>query len=148
MSNLKTATLEARMHRKGPFTVDVKDATAVPGETIPRRSAKAPDNLVTSPAEGISTIFDIVKYSAKTFGDREALGTRKLLKTHSEVKKVKKVIDGQVQEVDKNWTYFELSGFTHITFTQYEHLVLEIGAGLRHLGLRPEDRVHMFASTR
>jgi long-chain acyl-CoA synthetase len=53
-----------------------------------------------------------------------------------------------VQEVDKQWTYFELSGYSYLTFKEYETLVLQMGAGLRKLGLVKDDRIHLFASTR
>jgi long-chain acyl-CoA synthetase len=149
MPNLKTAFLEARMTKKPPFTVEVANSPSVPGETIPRRSVRSPEKLLTSPDEAnISTVFDIVKESARKYGDLRAVGSRKLIKTHHETKKVKKVVDGKVQEVDKNWTYFELSGYTYLNFKEYETLVLELGSGLRKLGLEPHDRVHLFASTR
>lgn len=146
--SLKTAVLEPRMSKKPPFTVEVAGYEAVEGETIPRRNARLPDNLLSRPEEAVATIFDIVKRSAEKYGGREAVGTRKLIKTYNETKKVKKVIDGHVQEVDKNWTYFELSGYSYLTFKEYETLVLQMGSGLRKLGLVRNDRVHMFASTR
>jgi long-chain acyl-CoA synthetase len=149
MANLKTAAREARMTLKPPFTVEVADSPSVPGETIPRRNVRSPEKLLVSPDEqNISTVFDIVKQSSKKFGDHKAVGSRKLIKTHHETKKVKKGIDGKVQEVDKNWTYFELSGYTYLSFREYETLVLQLGSGLRKLGLKAEDRVHLFASTR
>jgi long-chain acyl-CoA synthetase len=145
---LKTAVLEPRMTKKPPFTVEVAGYEAVEGETIPRRNARSPDKLLSQPEEGVATIFDVVKRSAEKYGDRRAVGTRKLIKTYNETKKVKKVIDGRVQEVDKQWTYFELSGYSYLTFKEYETLVLQIGAGLRKLGLVKDDRIHLFASTR
>jgi long-chain acyl-CoA synthetase len=149
MANLRTAFLEPRMSLKPPFTIEVADSPAVPGETIPRRNVRSPKKLLVSPdEENISTVFDIVKQSSKKYGDRRAVGSRKLIKTHHETKKVKKVIDGKVQEVDKNWTYFELSGYTYLSFKEYETLVLQLGSGLSYLGLKPKDRVHLFASTR
>ena len=146
--SLKTAVLEPRMTKKPPFTVEVADCTPVEGETIPRRNARSPDKLLSQLEDGVATIFDIVKRSAEKYGDRKAVGTRKLIKTYNETKKVKKVIEGHVQEVDKNWTYFELSGYSYLTFKEYETLVLQMGAGLKKLGLVTNDRVHMFASTR
>lgn len=136
------------MSKKPPFTVEVAGYESVEGETIPRRNARSPDTLLSQPEDGIATIFDIVKKSAEKYGDRKAVGTRKLIKTHNETKKVKKVIDGHVQEVEKQWTYFELSGYSYLTFKEYETIVLQMGAGLRKLGLVTNDRVHMFASTR
>ena len=73
---------------------------------------------------------------------------RKLIKTYNETRKVNKVIDGQVQEIDKNWKYYELSRYSYLTFSEYETRILQVGAGLRKLGLEKDDRVHMFASTR
>jgi long-chain acyl-CoA synthetase len=146
--SLKTAVLEPRMTKNPPFTIEVAGSTPVEGETIPRRNARSPNKLLSQPEDGVATIFDIIKKSAEKYGDRKAVGTRKLIKTYNETKKVKKVIEGHVQEVDKNWTYFELSGYSYLTFKEYETLVLQMGAGLRKLGLVTNDRVHMFASTR
>ena len=146
--SLKTAVLEPRMTKKPPFTVEVAGYEPIEGETIPRRNARSPNKLLSSPGNGVATIFDIVKTSAERFGDRKAMGSRKLVKTFTETKKVKKVIDGHVQEVDKMWTYFELSAYSYLTFKEYETLVLQVGAGFRKLGLVKNDRVHMFASTR
>lgn len=146
--SFKTAVLEPRMVRKPPFSVEAPGYAAVEGETIPRRNIKSPDRLVSQPEDGIESVFDIVKRGARKFGDLKAMGSRTLLKTHHDTKKVKKVIDGQLQEVDKKWTYFELSGYKYISFKEYETLVLEIGSGLRKLGFAKEDRVHLFAATR
>lgn len=136
------------MTRKPPFSVAASGFPDVKGETIPRRNVQYPDKLLSEPEEGIQTLFDIVKRGSVKFGDRKAIGSRKLLKTHHDTKKVKKVIDGQVQEIEKKWTYFELSGYSYMTFKEYETLTFQIGAGLRKLGLVKEDRVHMFAATR
>ena len=76
------------------------------------------------------------------------MGTRKLIKMHHENKKVKKMVDGKLQEVDKKWSYYELSGYTYISFVEYEKKVLSIGSGLANLGLTKGDRVHLFGATR
>jgi len=60
---------------------------------------------------------------------------------------VKKMVDGKEEEVDKKWTYFELSPYKFISFVEYEQLALKVGAGYRALGLKAEDRVHLFAAT-
>jgi long-chain acyl-CoA synthetase len=146
--SFKTANLEPRMVRKGPFSVEAPGYRAVKGETIPRRNIKSPEELVSQPEDGIETVFDIVKRGATKFGDLKAMGWRTLLKTHHDTKKVKKLVDGQVQEVDKNWTFFEMSGYRYISFKEYETLILQVGAGLRKLGFEKADRVHLFAATR
>jgi long-chain acyl-CoA synthetase len=146
--SLKTTFIEPRMVKKPPFTVEVPGSSPVEGETPIRRNIRSPDKLVSHPEDGINTVFDIVKRSAVKFANLKAVGSRKLLKTHHEMRKVKKLIDGHVKEVDKNWTYFELSGYSYLTFKEYETLTLQIGAGLRKLGLVKNDRVHLFAATR
>jgi long-chain acyl-CoA synthetase len=136
------------MTGKGPFTVEVAGVPAVEGETIPRRHPAAKDGLVAAPSDDVKTVFDIIKRSADKFGNAKALGTRTIVETHQEAKMIKKIVDGQTKEVEKKWTYFELSGYKYLSFVEYEKLVLQIGCGLRKLGLERGDRVHLFAATR
>jgi hypothetical protein len=131
-----------------PFALNVPGYKPVEGEGIPRRNAQFVDRLVAEPTEGINTVFDIVTRAARTFGDARAVGTRRLIKTHNEIKKVKKIVDGREQEVDKQWTYFELSEYKYLSFSEYESLVLKVGSGLRNLGLVGDDRLFIFAATR
>jgi long-chain acyl-CoA synthetase len=145
--SLKNATVQPRIYKKPPFSVEVPGYEPVEGETIPRRHPLTANKLQTRPQEDITTIFDVIKHSSEKYGKAKALGTRKLIKTHQEIKKIKKVVDGQEQEVDKKWTYFELSEYSYLSFHDYEKLVLQVGAGLRKLGMNKEDRVHIFAAT-
>lgn len=71
-----------------------------------------------------------------------------MIKKHDEVEKEKKIVDGKEEEVDKNWTYFEMGPYEYLTFGEYMTLTTQIGAGYRKLGLGREDRVHIFAATR
>lgn len=137
-----------KISKKGPFTVEASGYEPVEGETIPRRNPIAKDKLVTRPSPEIGTIFDIFKRSADKFGNAKAVGQRKLIRTHDETKKVKKTIDGQEKEVDKKWTYFELSEYSYISYAEYEKLALDIGAGLRKLGMEKSDRIELFGATR
>ncbi|RDW60039.1 long-chain-fatty-acid-CoA ligase-like protein [Coleophoma crateriformis] len=136
-----------RMTRSPPFTVEVPGAVKVEGETIPRRNARSPNALRSTPEAGVNTVFDILTRSAKKFGDSQAVGWRKLIKKHEEVKKVKKMVDGVVTDVDKKWLFFEMSGYHFLTFVEYERLALQLGCGFRKLGLVKEDRVHIYATT-
>ncbi|KAG8531666.1 uncharacterized protein KY384_003297 [Bacidia gigantensis] len=140
-------TVYPRMMQSGPFTVEASGYSPVKGETIPRRHPKSKDKLIDSPSEDVKTIFDILKRSANAYGNAKALGSRKLIKTHIETKQIKKMIEGKEQMVDKKWTYFELSGYNFITFTEYEKLCMQIGAGLRESGLAKGDILHLFAAT-
>lgn len=145
--SLKNATVQPKIYHKPPFSVEVPGYKKVEGETIPRRHPLTVNQLRDRPEEDVATIFDIIKRSSDKYGNAKALGTRKLIKTHQETKKVKKIVDGQEQEVDKKWTYFELGGYEYLSFHDYERLILQIGAGYRKLGLTKEDRVHIFAAT-
>lgn len=146
--SLKDAVIQPRIQNKPPFSVEASGYEPVKGETIPRRNPVAKDKLFTRPADDIGTTYDILRTSAQKFGNAKAVGTRKLIKTHVENKKVKKLIDGVEQEVDKKWTYFELSGYSYMSFVEYEQFALQLGAGLRSLGLDKSTKVHLFGATR
>jgi long-chain acyl-CoA synthetase len=148
VANPKTYMPTAKAVKTGPLTVEAPGYEKVEGETIPRRNIKTKDALKLRPREDVATIFDVLKYSAATFGNAKAIGRRTILDTHEEVKKVKKMIDGKQQEVDKKWQYFELSGYKYLSFVEFEKQVLTLGAGLAKLGLVHQDRLHIFAATR
>lgn len=139
--------IQPRMVKKGPFSVEAPGYERVPGETIPRRHPAAKNGLILRPSEDVTTTFDNVRRSARLFGNSKAVGSRKLIKTHVENKKVKKVVDGTEQEVDKQWTYFEMSGYTYMTFLEYEKLCLQLGCGLRKLGLAKDGKIHLYGAT-
>lgn len=145
--SLKDAVIQPRLYHKPPFSLEAPGYQPVEGETIPRRNVNTVKQLQESPSPDIRTVFDIVKTSAAKYGNAKALGSRKLIKTHVETKKVKKMVDGQEQEVDKKWTYFELSEYSYQSFSEYERLILQLGCGLRKLGMEKEDRLHIFAAT-
>ena len=144
----KQATLYPRISKKPPFSVEASGYEPVEGETIPRRNPHARDELRTRPHEDIGTTYDNLRWSANKYGNARAVGSRRLLRTHVENKKVKKMVDGVEQETDKAWTYWELSGYTFMSFVEYEKLALQIGAGLRKLGLEKDSKVHLFGATR
>jgi long-chain acyl-CoA synthetase len=84
-----------QMTAKPPFTLPVIGATAVEGETIPRRHPEAVNGFLTIPEEGCHTLYDILIRAGKKFGEKKALGTRPVLNKHVETKKVKKVVEGK-----------------------------------------------------
>ncbi|OAA68420.1 fatty acid activator [Niveomyces insectorum RCEF 264] len=136
-----------RLTARPPFTVEVPGQKPVPGETPVRRHPKAIPDLIATPSPDVTTVYELVKAAAAKYGDAHAMGSRRLLGTHQETKKVKKIIDGEEREVDKQWTYFELSGYEYITFNAYARRIELVGAGLRKLGFVAGDRVHIFAAT-
>lgn len=143
-----TGIMPLQQVRKGPFTIEAPGYEKVPGETIPRRHPKAKDGLINRPAEDVATVYDIVRRSARVYPNHHAVGRRRLIKVHKETKKVSKNVNGEVIEVDKEWQFFELTKFDFLTYKQYEELVLQLGSGLRKLGLTPEHKLHLFGTTR
>ncbi|KAK8098598.1 AMP-binding enzyme [Apiospora kogelbergensis] len=117
--------LPLHMVHKPPFSVQAPGELAKDGETAPFRHAKAKDGLIDKLNPDIGTIFELLKHSTEQYADQTAVGTRKLVKIHKEVKKVAKVVDGETKET----------------------LVFQVGAGLRKLGMVPGDIAHLFAST-
>ncbi|KAL8929882.1 MAG: hypothetical protein Q9208_001026 [Pyrenodesmia sp. 3 TL-2023] len=138
---------QAMVYRPGPYTAEATGAPKVDGETIPRRALAAKDGLIKVPEDGVETVYDILRHSAKKYGHANALGSRKLIRTHEETKKVKKVVEGKEETIDKKWTYFEMSEYHYMSFLEYEQLALQCGAGLRKLGMNKDDRLHIFAAT-
>lgn len=147
MSN-SDAILVPRTVKKPPFTVEVAGVEPKKGETLPRRHPLAKDGLVTTLDESIDTIFDILKYSANKYGNAKALGTRKLIKVHTENKKVKKMVDGKEEMVEKKWNFSELGPYEYISFNEFQDLALNLGSGLKKLGLAQYDKVHLYGGTR
>nr|POE82417.1 long-chain-fatty-acid--coa ligase 1 [Quercus suber] len=145
--DLKTLVPQPKYYKRGPFTVEVPGVQKVEGETVPRRNTRTVQELKSTPHPDVNTIYDILQWSSKKFGNAKALGKRKLIKTHEETKKVKKVIDGKEQQVDKKWQYYELSPYHYISFAEFKTLALNIGSAFRALGLESPDRVHLFAAT-
>ncbi len=147
-SGYTTGIMPLTQVHKGPFTVEAPGYEKVANETIPRRHPRFKDQLRETPAEGVHTVFDIVKHSAKKYPNHRAVGSRKLIKLHKETKKIQKNVDGEIREVDKEWQFFELSPYNFYTYKEYETLVLELGSGLRKIGVTPEDKLHLFGTTR
>lgn len=146
-TDLKTFVPQPKTYKRGPFTVEAAGYEKVEGETIPRVHPGSKNGLKTSPGDGIETMYDLVKVSGRKYGNAKAIGTRKLIKIHRETKKIKKKVDGQVVEQDKEWQYFELGPYEYMSFTEYEKLTLKIGSALRAIGLNKGDRIQIFAAT-
>ena len=148
MTDYLTGALPMTPVHKPPYTIEAPGYEKRPNETLPRRHPRAKNGLLSRPADEVHTVFDVVRRSARIYPNHQATGWRKLVKLHKETKKVKKNVDGEVQEVDKEWQFFELSSYEYLTYKEYETRVLQIGSGLRKLGFDKESRLHLFATTR
>ncbi|KAI9055012.1 hypothetical protein LZ554_002153 [Drepanopeziza brunnea f. sp. 'monogermtubi'] len=146
--SLKTKIVQPGMFKSGPFSLPIPDHPVIEGETIPRRNANYIDRLISRPDESTATLYDVLLRSSTKFGELDAMGSRKLLKTHVETKMVTQLIDGEEKQVEKTWTFFELGGYEYETFGGYFERACQIGAGYRKvLGSGPGLRVHIFAAT-
>jgi long-chain acyl-CoA synthetase len=143
----KPTHLIPRMSAKGPFSVEVPGQQPVEGETLVRRHPLAVDGLIKTPNAEITTVHELVRASVAKFGNAKCMGSRKLVRTHQDKKMIKKVVNGEEREVEKSWTFFEMSPYEYISYTDYERLTHQLGAGLRKLGLVKDDRVHVYAAT-
>ena len=133
--------------RKPPFTVEASGYSKVEGETIPRRNPIAKDGLLGTPDPSVSTLFDLIKYASEHYGNAKAIGWRKTIKTHQDTKMIKKNVDGQMKEVEKKWTYYELGPYEYMSYVEYEKLILQVGSGLAKLALNKNTILHIFATT-
>lgn len=130
----------------GEGSVDV--SSALPGEGPIRRCALSKDKLVTQPFEGIDTVADIVSYSARTHGNRQALGWRDIIRVIEEEKQVTKVIDGKEVTEKKLWKYFELSDYKYLSYIELKEALSEISRALVDLGITKDDVFNVYAQTR
>lgn len=143
----KQVHLLPRMSAKPPFSVEVPGQQPVEGETPVRRHPAAVNGLITRPSDDITTVYELVRSSVIKFGNAKCMGSRKLVRTHLDKKMVKKVVNGQEREVEKSWTYFEMSPYEYLSYNEYDRLIHQLGAGLRQIGLVKDDRVHIYAAT-
>jgi long-chain acyl-CoA synthetase len=145
--DLKKLMPQAKNHRSGPYTCEAANAVKVEGETVPRRNLAAKDGLIMKPHDNVETLYDVLRHSAAKYGNAKAVGARRIVNIHEETKKVKKMVDGQEQEVDKKWQYFELSPYKYKSFVEFEKMALSVGSALKSLGFSPQDRLHLYAAT-
>lgn len=148
MASKQQGTFLPRMEKKGPFSFEVSGVEKVDGETAPRRNVRCKDGLITQPDPSIRTAYDIVNYSANKFGNAKCIGSRTVLDVHKEKKIVKKMVDGQETDVEKEWSYFELSPYKFLSFVEFQKFVGTLGAGLKKLGLTKGDKIHLYGATR
>ncbi|KAK9361115.1 eukaryotic long-chain fatty acid CoA synthetase (LC-FACS) [Lipomyces starkeyi] len=122
--------------RKSPPYSKESGIPAAQNEVPARRSINSSppgSPLRVFPVDGIETTYDLIQWVAKKYGDKPALGSRKIIKIHEETKLVKKIVDGQETTVPKKWNYFELSPYTFVTYKELLDEVNILGAALKHL---------------
>ncbi|KAH6601899.1 hypothetical protein BASA61_001699 [Batrachochytrium salamandrivorans] len=128
-------------------TVEVGDTDGTKSGKA-RRSHLSPDQFLTRPHPEISTLYDLLRVNAARFNPtRPLFGTREVVRVVEEEKVVVKNVGGVETKETKVWKFFELSEFSWITYKEGAQITLEVGAGLRKLGLGVQSKVTIFAST-
>ena len=130
-----------------PGSVEV-GSEKVDGATRIRRLRMTKDNLTTQPMEGIEIVPDVLDYAARTHGNKDSYGYREIVGIHEEKKDVKKVVGGKEVTETKTWKYFELSDYKYLSFVQVKEAAQEVAGGLLKLGVKKEDIINVYASTR
>lgn len=141
--------MKIKINNRAPVTVEV--GPAQPGETAPRRNIGAKEGPWIYPDNNpeINTIYNLLKWSVKEYGDFDAMGTREIVDIHEETKTVSKKVDGKVVQVSKQWKFFQLSGYTYINYKELFQLVKNYSSGLLAIGVKPKgkENFHIFAQT-
>ena len=131
----------------GPFSVEVTDTSAKGEGRIRRNRVVVNGDLLTTPRDNVSTVYELIQYSVNKYGDKNCMGHRNVLKEHIEEKMLTKMVDGHETQVPKKWTFWELSPYVYRSFKQVGEESAALGAGLRNLGLNPGDRIELYAGT-
>ncbi|KAI0687926.1 acetyl-CoA synthetase-like protein [Cytidiella melzeri] len=117
------------------------------GESRARRAPQSVDGLVESPLDGITTVYDVVQYAARTHGKKNAMGYREVDKIVEEEKEIQKVVGGKEVTEKKTWKYFQLSDPKYISYLDVQEAVSEIGRALVDLGITQQDILNIYAQT-
>src|SRR5271156_6074769 len=126
-----------------PFSVEVTDKPTKGEGAIRRNRVSAGKDLLVKPRESVGTVYELIQYSIKRFGDKHSMGHRNVLQEHVEEKTITRMVNGQEQQVPKKWTYWELSPYLYRSFKEVGEESAALGAGLRNLGLNTGDRVEL-----
>jgi long-chain acyl-CoA synthetase len=132
----------------GPGSVEVGPEAKQGEGRIRRNYLVAEGELAARPMDGIDTVYDILVYVDRTYGSKNAIGYRDIVDTHFEEKEVTKMVGGKEVKEKKKWSYFELSEFKYLTFTELRKTSEAIGRGLADFGLKKGDIFNIYASTR
>jgi len=130
-----------------PFSVEVSEKDVKGEGRIRRNRVAGTGELLTKPRDDVSTVYELLQYSVKKFGDKNCMGHRNVVKEHVEEKTITKIVDGEETRIPKKWTFWELSPYVYRSFKEVGEESAALGSGLRNLGLNPRDRVELYAGT-
>ena len=102
------------------------------------------------PKSSIQSLYDLMCYATQAHASKPLFGARTLKRVVHEEKVVVKQSHGQKEALKetKKWTLFDMSNYDWWTYAQVNTKVHQLGSGLQFLGLKPLDKLTLFASTR
>jgi long-chain acyl-CoA synthetase len=121
---------------------------AGPNESGIRRSTHTKDALLAEPVPGVSTVSDILDFSARVHGDKYSMGWRDVLDIIEEEKEVTKTIDGKEVKEMKKWKYFKLGEYQYVTYIEVKERAHDMAKALLELGIEKGAVWNIYASTR
>jgi hypothetical protein len=133
-----------------PYSVELDEPRAENEGPIRRLRSVSKGNL-TEWIPGhpeITTIYQLVQSAVTLYDKKDCLGSRSVVTTHVEQKNVTKFINGKETQVPKTWIYKELSPYHYRTYQELGEESLNVGSGLRSLGLRPSHKIAIYGETR
>lgn len=106
-------------------------------------------SLKSSPVPGkINNLNDILNWTYKSFGeDCKCIGWRDLIREIEEEKEVYDSTGGDRKKVMKKWTYYELTDYKWMTAKEFVTLVNNTSYGLASLGVKPGEKILIYART-
>jgi len=132
----------------GPGSVEVGPEPKQGEGKVRRNFLVADGELAARPMEGMDTVYDVLAYVDRTYGDKNAIGYRDIVDTHVEEKEVTKVVGGNEVKEMKKWSYFELSEFKYLTFAELRKTSEALGRGLADFNLKKGDIFNIYSATR
>ncbi|EPY53810.1 long-chain-fatty-acid-CoA ligase [Schizosaccharomyces cryophilus OY26] len=117
------------------------------GESHTYRSIHSANKLLTTPEDGVKTVYDLFHGAVKSHGVREAMGTRKLIKEHVEEREIIRKVNGTQVAEKKTWKLYELGPYEFMNYIQTYDIALALGSGLKVNGITTDSSLLFFAGT-
>ena len=105
---------QPRKYKRPPLTAEVLSVEKKEGETVPRRNVRKLKELKSTPEPDVKNVYDSLRWSGQRYSNAKLIRKRRLIELYEENGKAKKVIDGTDQEVNKQWTYYELLDYEYL----------------------------------
>ncbi|KAJ2082273.1 long-chain fatty acid-CoA ligase [Coemansia sp. RSA 988] len=116
-------------------------------ETPTRRFHTSTEQIIDRANPDITNIYAALLHGQKTRPDAPVLGKRDVLGTVTEEKQVEHKVNGKMEKVTKQWSFFKLSEYKWMTYGQAVDYTTNLGAGFRSMGVKPKGRVLIYAPT-